>query len=661
MKNKKEPPIIMVGDFETTVFKDQKYTEVWASALVPLYTENVTVLHSINDTFEYLARLNHDVIIYYHNLKFDGSFWLCYLLGREDFTQAFVDDIAWEDDLEDNLVQWRKDRKMKNKSFKYLISELGQWYSITIKVGGHLIKILDSLKLIPFSVKEIGKGFGTKHRKLEMEYEGYRYAGCQITDEEMEYIKNDVLVVKEALELMFNEGHSKITIGSCCLSEYKSIVGTQLYSAMFPDLTKWEINYHLFTQKTADAFIRKSYKGGWCYYVPEKANRIIENGLTLDVNSLYPSVMHSLSGNRYPIGYPTFWEGDIPIEAKLPDKYYFIRVRTRFKLKPKHLPTIQIKDCLHYISNEWLTTSDIYNPKTGKYITEFVDYDGNIKQAIPDLTLTMTDWELMQKHYWLYDTEIVGGCYFDAAVGLFDRYINKYMEQKITAPTKAIRTISKLFLNNLYGKLASSDDSSFKVAYLKDDLSLGYKLVNSHKKKTVSIACGSAVTSYARYFTITHAQQNYYGADKRGFIYGDTDSIHCDLSIEELHNIETSDKDLLKWKIESNWDKAIFVRQKTYIEHLIKQDGEPCEPDYLIKCAGMNGRCKDLLKASLTGKTLSEVTGKCPEAITEEEEEFLKDKRELTDFTVGLKVPSKLMQTNIRGGILLQSTTFEIR
>ena len=28
-----------------------------------------------------------------------------------------------------------------------------------------------------------------------------------ITDEEMEYIKNDVLVLKEALEFMFVEGH----------------------------------------------------------------------------------------------------------------------------------------------------------------------------------------------------------------------------------------------------------------------------------------------------------------------------------------------------------------------------------------------------------------------------------------------------------------------
>ena len=65
------------------------------------------------------------------------------------------------------------------------------------------------------------KPFGTKHKKLDMEYTGFRYAGCTITDEEKEYIKNDVLVVKEALEIMYQEGHTKLTIGSCCLAEYK--------------------------------------------------------------------------------------------------------------------------------------------------------------------------------------------------------------------------------------------------------------------------------------------------------------------------------------------------------------------------------------------------------------------------------------------------------
>ena len=110
----------------------------------------------------------------------------------------------------------------------------------------------------------------------------------------------------------------------------------------------------------------------------------------------------------------------------------------------------------------------------------------------------------------------------------------------------------------------------------------------------------------------------------------------------------------MKWKIESEWDKAIFVRQKTYIEHIIKEDKEEIEhPYYNIKCAGMNQRCKDLFNASM-GEI--EIKPK-----TEEEKEFLKVKRTITDFKKGLKIPSKLMPVLIRGGILLKNTTFEMR
>ena len=38
------------------------------------------------------------------------------------------------------------------------------------------------------------------------------YTNCAITDEEKQYIATDVLVVKEAIETMFAEGHDKSTI-----------------------------------------------------------------------------------------------------------------------------------------------------------------------------------------------------------------------------------------------------------------------------------------------------------------------------------------------------------------------------------------------------------------------------------------------------------------
>lgn len=84
-----------------------------------------------------------------------------------------------------------------------------------------------------------------------------------------------------------------------------------------------------------------------------------------------------------------------------------------------------------------------------------------------------------------------------------------------------MRTLAKLFLNNLYGKLATSSDSSFKVAYIKEDGSLGFYVVEEHKKDTWFIPCGSCNYKLCKEFYNRAAQKNYYGKDKRGFIYAD--------------------------------------------------------------------------------------------------------------------------------------------
>lgn len=653
-----------MGDFETTVYKGQVNTEVWASALVELFSDKVTILHSIAETFDYLVSLNCNVVVYYHNLKFDGAFWLSYLLVDKKFTQAY-DKIG---DKETD-VKWKQQFKMFNNTFKYSISDRGMWYSIIVKVKNHFIEIRDSLKLLPFSVKRIGESFGTKHKKLDMEYTGFRYAGCEITKEEQEYIANDVLVVKEALEIMFKQGHNKLTIASCCLEEYKKICRSSLeiqldYAEMFPNLYDFKIDKQEHKYDNAGDWLRKSYKGGWCYLVKGKENKIKTNGTTVDVNSLYPSMMSSKSGNKYPIGLPKFWTGNfIPDQALKENMYYFVRIKTRFYIKDNYLPFIQIKGDLKYKGTESLETSDVYNHENGDYFPYYIDKDGNIQQAKVELTLTMTDYQLIKEHYELVDFEILDGCYFYSMVGIFDEYINKYA--KIKKESKgALRELAKLFLNNLYGKMASSTDSSFKIAYVKDDKSIGFMQVVENEKKPGYIAIGSAITSYSRNFTIRAAQKNYYGAEKRGFIYADTDSIHCDLLPQEIKGIEVDDKEFCCWKLESCWDKAIFTRQKTYIEHVTHENLIQLEESKQynnIKCAGMPKKCKDLFEISMQG------TADVNENWSDEEKEFLFDKnnkpivRDYSDFKVGLKVPDKLRPIRIRGGVLLVNTTYEMR
>lgn len=640
-------------DFETTVYDGQTETEVWASACVELYTESVNIFHSISEQFEYFKQQNCNIIAYYHNLKFDGSFWLSFLLRDLQLEQAFNNY-----NTEGTLGEWYNNKEMSNNSFKYTISELGQWYTITIKINNYIIELRDSLKLLPFSVKEIGKAFKTKHQKLEMNYTGYRYSGCIITEQEREYISNDVLVVKEALEIMFEQGHNKLTIGACCLDEFKKTFHDKReYEALFPDLTLEEIDSQLYKYDNVDSYIRKSYRGGWCYLVKEKANKVKRDGTTADVNSLYPSMMSSESGNEYPYSKPNFWKGNyIPNEALQPHHYFFIRVKTRFYIKKGKLPFIQIKGNYLYKGTEALESSDYYDRVEEKYYTHYKDIHGNICDTRVEMTLTMTDYYLMLEHYEIVDFEILDGCYFRSAKGLFDEYINIYKKMKLEN-TGALRTLAKLFLNNLYGKMASSTDSSFKKAFVKDDGSIGFIGILAHDKKSGYIAIGSAITSYARNFTIRSAQQNYYGKDKRGFIYADTDSIHCDLKPNEIKGITVHDKNFCCWKLESCWDKAIFVRQKTYIEHVTHEDLQEVEqPYYNVKCAGMPSKCKDLFVKSMIGYDNEETKD-----LSEVEKEFLQTKRTLEDFKIGLRVPGKLLPKRIPGGVLLVDTSYEMR
>ena len=617
MKNEKTIDLYAC-DFETTVYSGQDHTEVWSSAICKIGTEDEAIVHhSIDETMAYWESIGNDVIGYYHNLKFDGTFIVSWLFNHG--------------------YSWQKDKnKLLPHEFSTLISDMGMWYTININTGAINIELRDSLKLVPFSLKQCGKAFKTKHQKLDMEYTGYRYSGCPITDEEMAYIKNDVYVLREVLEFMFEQGHKSLTIGSCCMYEYRGTLCSDEFKLHFPDLTKITLDEY-YESSTADEYIRKSYRGGWCYVVPEKTNKVFRNGITADVNSLYPSMMHSESGNYYPVGEPVFWKGNyIPEKAKNKTKrYYFLRFKCSFRIKPNYLPFIQIKGNPLYKSTEMLTDS---RPSLGGVKYDSITVDGVEHTNIVTMTMTCTDWELFNKHYYINDLQILDGCYFYSEKGLFDAYINKYRKIKETSKG-AMRTLAKLFLNNLYGKFASSNESSYQVPRLDDDGILAFDTIREYDKKAGYIAIGSAITSYARCFTITAAQLNYHGANKHGFIYADTDSIHCDLSADKIKGVPVHPTAFCNWKIESSWDYALFIRQKTYLEHITEHDLEPVEsPYYDIKCAGMPVTCKNQFIEQIEHGT-----------------------KVITDFTQGLQVDGKLMPKCIKGGVILEPVTFKIK
>lgn len=554
------------ADFETATWL-QDETFVWAWATCDIENPEDIVIGNELDSFMEFCYKNKNSTFYFHNLKFDGEFIIYWLL--KNGYKHVVD---------------KKD--IKEKTFTTLISDMGQFYSITVyfyKNNKNVRKatFIDSLKILPFTVDMIAKSFNLPLSKLTIDYNLPRDRGHILTDEEAEYIKHDVKIVALALQTLFNEKLTHMTQGSNAIHNFIELLTKSKFEHYFPSL-----DYEV------DKDIRKSYKGGFTYLNPIYKEVDVGSGVVLDVNSLYPSVMYD---KLLPFGEPYFFEGKYKEDKIYP--LYIQMITCSFNLKKNKIPTIQIKNNAFYLGTEYLTSSD---------------------GEIECLVLTNVDLQLFLEQYDVGDLKYIAGWKFKGIQGLFKNYIDKWIKVKIEATktgNKGQRTLAKLMLNSLYGKFATSQDAQSKIPYLVDEV-VHYRLGEEEKKKGIYLPVGSFITAYAREKTIRTSQviKDYstqkYGKDM--YIYSDTDSIHTLLPIEELTKFcDIDDVRLGAWKHEGSFTKARFVRQKCYIEKF--------EDEIKITCAGMPKTCYDFVKwedfktgFKCGGKlTFSHVKGRC--------------------------------------------------
>lgn len=512
------------ADFETTTDIDDCRVWAWAVCEVGNY-DNFRYGVTINELMD-MCKKDKSNILYFHNLKFDGEFILYWLFH--------------------NGFKLNNETKLNTNEFSTLISDTGLFYSIEIcfkrtKKEIVKVKILDSLKILPFSVEKVAQAFNLPISKLSINYQEKREIGHKLTEEEISYIKNDVEIVARAIEILHKQGLTKMTTGANALEEYKRIISKKLFEKWFPS-------------PLYDSDIRQAYKGGFTYLNPKYAGKDIKNGIVLDVNSLYPSVMYY---SPLPYGEGKYFTGKYIND----DNYnlYIQMFSCQFKLKKGYIPTIQLKNNMSFVPTEYLESSK------GEYIT---------------LCLTNIDLELFFEHYEVYDIDYISGWKFRSYIGLFKNYIDKWNKIKVQATIEkngAMRSIAKLMLNSLYGKFALNPKVKSKYPFLGDDDIIHYKIVQEEDRKPIYIPMGVFITSWARYKTITSAQKVY---DR--FIYADTDSLH--LEGEEIpEGLEISDTELGKWKLESRFTKARFIRQKSYIEEI--------DNKLKITCAGMPESC----------------------------------------------------------------------
>lgn len=545
-------------DFETTTrIKDCR---VWLFGVYDIYTEDFICGNNIDDFMSWCLSGNNPKC-YFHNLKFDGEFIIYWLLK--------------------NGYKHTTDKKcFDNKTFKTLISSNNLFYSITVqhsKKGHKSVKceFFDSLKLIPLSVDKIAKSFNLSIKKGSINYSKYRKKNYEPSENEIEYVKNDVEIVGQALKILLDEGLTKMTIGSNALNDFKKIFTIKKFNQYFP--------IHKY-----DSDLRQSYKGGFTYLSPKYAEKEIKNGVVFDVNSLYPFIMYSC---KIPYGYGVFFNGQYQND-NLYD-LYIQQIKCSFKLKDNFIPTIQIKNNLQFIPTQYLISSEN-------------------EEVL--LTLTSVDYELFVKHYDIFNIEFISGWKFKSVKGLFCDYIDKWINIKIQSEKEgnyALRSIAKLMLNSLYGKFATNPNCQSKIPYLENDI-VKYRLGDKEKRDPVYVAVSSFITAYARSFTINAAQQikNDFinGKSNIDFIYADTDSLHCLSPDHKIpKSLEIDPYKLGAWKHEKYFNYAKFLRAKCYIENSKNIN----ENDYKLNvvCAGMPETCHKFVTkknfcfgSSFTGK-----------------------------------------------------------
>ena len=111
-------------DFETTVYPGQTETEVWLAGYISEDYKEKCIVTSMNQFMVAIQTLPERSVLWFHNLKFDGSFIIDWLL-RNDFTFAVRET--------PDGYKLLKNSEMSNYSFKAFISSRGVWYNIIIK------------------------------------------------------------------------------------------------------------------------------------------------------------------------------------------------------------------------------------------------------------------------------------------------------------------------------------------------------------------------------------------------------------------------------------------------------------------------------------------------------------------------------------------------
>lgn len=536
-----KPIYKLVVDNESGLIEPIYPQKVWLGGLMNIETKEMTYFQNIDFFMEKLLErgTNQNREVAMHNLRFDGSFIVPWLL-RNGYIVSH--------------------EKPKAKEFSVLIDKMNNWYSIRIQVTKRRrITIWDSAKLFPMKLERLPDLYGTPTNKLKEDSSFYNYVrplDHELTDEEIKYFKNDLLVLAEVIEAHVE--HYGLL--------FKKTQASQAFNEFEKSFRSWRRRFPPMEEKE-DLSIRRSYWGGISYVNPVHKEKDLYNIGVYDINSSYP---YQQAYKKLPYGKMLY-----EYEDREPDmsKFWIATVIIEFKLKKGKIPCIPkkaIEEGEIFTSEKWLSDSE------GIVVLKFCNIDFLLINE--SYNFKIYEWINVKHWSWRVHPEI------QRYIRLNDKEKIKYgklAKSKVTKELqfeyKSKRQRAKINSNSYYGKFGEEIVKEGKTPYLIENevfyIQDREEIQKMSKRKFLPVAI--ATTAWGRFQLVSFA--NLLGDS---FIYCDTDSVHYlreegDEIIKKAEQngvIKIDSEKLGYWSLEGYYYRGRFLRSKCYYEEKIGSD-----------------------------------------------------------------------------------------
>ena len=535
---------------------EEEVARVWAYDICNKELKHITG-NSIFDFFQMLNRLPNNSLICFHNLAFDGSYIISWL-------------------LENGFEHMEDGREKIPFTFSTCISDVGQHYAYQISFANKTIYIMDSMKYIAMSVADMAKMYELPIQKGDCDYNRYRFKDEPITREDELYIHYDTEIVMRSMLIKIEQGQTKFTQAGNAKSEFKKTFSKNDYDIYFPAL-----------DIKLDEILRKAYVGGFTYLNPKYACKDLYGLCSFDYNSMYPSQMLF---KPMPFGEPEYGTGKFE-PFYIGDNFYGVCIQNlscRFALKEGKTPMIPRKKFFAY-------TIDTYLKNSGAEIY-------TLTLSSPDLELFFDNYEVFDVTYnFYYAFRCKSGRFITKEMmkymnmtkedvirqsgegSLYHDYFEKWRMIKETT-TGSMRKNAKLMQNALYGAEACNPLRYSSIPFMKEDGILRYRVSKGTEAQPMYLPAAIFTTAWSRWELIRRI--NEYG-DR--FVYCDTDSLYL-LGDYPPKGLPLNDTLYGFFKWEHKIERARFLGAKRYIYY----GSSPHNNDYKweISCCGASKEVK---------------------------------------------------------------------